>query len=216
MLRGMKFFPILLVALAVFPAAAFADSVAVGDLTYDATSSSTDQFDITDLTGTAAFPPDAPITTPVSITVTSLVVNFSGGSSLTLPGSDFSVVDSSGDVNCTNSACNLFGDNIVSAVLNGTLSPTTGLTGLPAGDTGILTDFSTTITPDSVNCTGGTLLAGCDSAIIYATGVSGTTSATVSAPEPSTWALLGMGLLALAMARRKSWRRSAKASPMTA
>src|SRR5580658_1072045 len=78
----------------------------VGLLSYDAVSGSQDQFDITSLTGVDAFPSAFPITTTLKFTVTSLVVSFTTGSPLTLPGSDFTVVDPQGDVDCTAAACN--------------------------------------------------------------------------------------------------------------
>jgi hypothetical protein len=192
-------------AIACLGAIAFADQIPVGLLSYDAVSASQDQFDITDLTGVAAFPPSFPITTKLNISVTDLVVNFTSGPALTLPGSDFTVVDTAGDLNCTGAGCNLFGDSITSAILTGTFSPTTGLSGLPAGDTGILAAFTTTLTPSS----GPILVAGTDLTIIDATGVSTTPTPTV--PEPSAWLLcLTVIGLALACARLRS-RSSAKA-----
>jgi hypothetical protein len=186
-----------LLAVGLMCAVAHADNIPVGDLSYDAISSTTSQFDITNLTGAGALPPDAPITTLLNFAGLSLVVNFTSGPSLTLPGSDFTV-EPDGEVDCDAPACNLFGDNITSATLTGTLSPTSGLSGLPGSDTGILSAFTTTITPDSVNCTGGTLEAGCDTAIIYATGTTGV----VPTPEPETWGLIGIGLVGLLVARR--------------
>jgi hypothetical protein len=177
---------------------ASADQIGVGLLTYDAISASDNEFDITNLTGTDAFPPDFPITTQLDISVTSLVVDLAGGSTITLPGSDFTTVDSEGDEDCTGAGCNLFGDNITSATLTGTFSPTTGLSGLPAGDTGIEAAFTTTITPA---CGTTYLDAGCDAAEIYATGTSTTT-----APEPGILALVGIGITGLLLIGRKRLR----------
>jgi hypothetical protein len=194
MIQRFPKFLVLLFAMVCISAIASADQIAVGDLSYDAISSSTSQFDITNLTGLSSFPPDFPITSLLTFSVTSLVVDFTSGPSLALPGSDFTVVDADGDLDCTGTGCNLFGDNITSATLTGTLSPTSGLSGLPSGDTGIEAAFTTTITPDPVNCTGGTLAAGCDTAIIYATGISPVSGI----PEPKGWALclvtIGFGL----------------------
>jgi hypothetical protein len=192
MVRHLRQLVVLLSAMACFCTLASADTVAVGLLSYDAISPIQDQFDITNLTGLAALPPDEPITTPLTFTVSSLVVNFTSGPSLTIPGFDFTIVDTDGDVNCTVlSTCNLSGDSITSAILTGTLSPTTGLKGLPPGATGIEAGFTTTITPNPVVCTGGTLEAGCDAATIFAT----TTTHVI--PEPGTVALVGIGMVGL-------------------
>jgi hypothetical protein len=189
-----------LFALGLMSAVAHADNIAVGDLSYDAISASQSQFDITNLTGTDSFPPDFPITTPLTITVTQVVATLSTGGTVTLPGSDFTVVDSEGDVDCTAAACNLFSDLITSAVLTGTLSPTTGLAGLPAGDSGIESAFTTTITP---SCGTTDLSAGCDTAIIYATGISTSGGGGGStAPEPGTWGLMLVGFVGLLVARK--------------
>jgi hypothetical protein len=193
-----------MLAVGLMSAVAHADNIAVGDLSFDAITSSSSQFDITNLTGANSFAPDFPIATTLTISVTQVVVDLLGGGTITLPGSDFTVVDAGGDVDCTGAGCNLFGDAITSATLTGTLSPTSGLSGLPAGDSGILAGFTTVITPDPVNCSGGTLLAGCDTAIIYATGVStgGGGGGTVGAPEPGTWGLMLIGFVGLLVARK--------------
>lgn len=182
---------LLLVLSACFCTVASADQIGVGVLSFDSISPSQSQFDITNLTGTNSFAPDFPISTLLSITVTSLTVNFTSGPALVLPGSAFTTVDAEGDVNCTGAGCNLFGDSITSATLAGTFSPTTGLAGLPTGDTGILAAFTATITP---GCPGiAILVAGCDAAIINATGTAGVTAA----PEPGTLGLAGIGMVGL-------------------
>jgi len=170
---------------------ASADQITVALLSYDAISATSTEFDITNLTGLNAFPPAVPIATPLTISVTSLLVNLSSGSSLTLPGSDFSITDPQGDLDCTVVACNLIGDSITSAILTGTLSPTIGLKGLPPIDTGILAAFHATITPDATHCRGGTLGAGCDTAIIFATGT--------TTPEPGAFSLVGVGFLLIGL-----------------
>ena len=177
---------------------ASADVIGAGELTFDSnTSAALATFDITDLTGVNAFPPTFPITSDLTITVTSLIANLQGGGTITLNGSDFSVVDAQGDVDCTvagdagSGGCDFSAYNLVSATVTGTLNPTTGLAGLPAGDTFIESAFTTTITPN-VGCgpTGGTgtaLTAGCDAATIYASTV----------PEPPSWTLLAIVLIGL-------------------
>jgi hypothetical protein len=166
---------------------ASADTVGIGLLTFDPDTPIPAAFDITNLTGVNAIPPTFPITTQLTITVTSLIANLQVGGTLTLPGSDFTVVDASGDVDCTvagdasTGGCDFAAHPLLSATLTGTLSPLTGLAGLPAGDARILGTFTTTITP---GC-GTTLTAGCDAAEIDATAV----------PEPSAWILFATVLI---------------------
>jgi hypothetical protein len=195
MIRLPKFFILLLAIVCVGGMASAQGTYAVGDLSYDQISGSDNEFDITNLTGSNAFPSAFPITSLLTFSVTNLVVNFTSGPALTLPGSDFTVVDIAGDVDCAAGPCNLFGDNITSAVLTGTFSPTTGLSGLTLPDTGILAAFSTTITP---GCGTSTLDAGCDTAIINATGNGGGISAT---PEPGAFSLICVGVLLIGIMR---------------
>jgi hypothetical protein len=85
----------------------------------------------------------------------------------------------------------------------GTLSPLTGLAGLPAGINEIQSSFTATMTPNAGCGTGTTLSPGCDAAVINA--------ATV--PEPATWTLLGIvsiGLLAGYKFRLFGFSRRAK------
>jgi hypothetical protein len=191
---------LLLSALACIPAIASAQTIAVGDLSFDQISPTTDQFDITNAVGGgfAVNNSGGAVTssTPFNISVSSLTVDLVGGGSIVLPGSDFTSVDSSGDLDCTASACNLFGDDIASATLTGTFSPTSGLSGLDPGYTGIASAYTATVTPSS----GGSLVAGVDTATILATETGGV----VGTPEPSTWLLLGVGMTGLFLVARKT------------
>jgi hypothetical protein len=182
---------------------AFATSIGVGQLQFVGNGTPVTTFDIANRTGSRTSPPDFPITTQLAITVSSLVANIQGGSAITIAGSNFTVVDAQGDLDCTvagnaaSGGCDLSPYSVVSATLTGTLSPTTGLGGLPPG-TSILADFSTTILPDA-SCSGGpssvttsdaALTPGCDTATIFATSPTPT-----AIPEPGTVTLLEIGLL---------------------
>jgi hypothetical protein len=185
----------LLFALTCVPRAASATTIDIGLLTFDADvlTSGSLTFDITDLTGLNAFPPDFPITTPLTITVTNLTANKSGGGTLTIPGSDFT---GGGDVQCSvagdaaSGGCNFAAYTLSSATLMGTLSPTTGLAGLPAGFNGIQNTFTATLLPSS-----GPTLSANDAVDIQATLVTAT-----PVPEPPTGMLLDIGLIGLFVA----------------
>jgi hypothetical protein len=203
MVRRLKQLFVLLGVTVCFSTIAFGDTYDVGIVTYDTISAGQTEFDITNGTGPGASGLGFPITTPLTISITSLVVNFTSGPSLVLPGSDFTVVDSDDDLDCavaTTPACNLFGDSITSATLTGTLSPTTGLAGLTGGDTGILAGFSSTVLPSS----GTTLVDGVDGQLIVATGV----SATGAVPEPEAVWLLGTVIGAVFIGRRRMRRNA--------
>ncbi len=172
---------ILLVLMACVGTVALADTYDVGIFAYDQISGADNEFDIINCTGANAAGCGVPEVDPqLTFTVTSLVVNFTSGPSLNLPGSDFTS-DASGDENCTASACNVFGDNITSATVTGTFSPTTGLSGLTLPDDAILAAFSATLTPSS----GPTLAAGVDAVYLTATG------AVAPVPEPKAVWLVG-------------------------
>jgi hypothetical protein len=191
--------------LAGFSSTAFATSVGVGLLTFDSdviTLGST-SFDVTNLTALGI--PGFPITTPVTITVTHLVANVAGGGPITVDGSNFTVVDPQGDLNClvsgdaASGGCDFSKYVVLNATLTGTFSPTSGLGGLPPGAVGILSTFSTTITPADVdpNCSGpstsaAALVPGCTGTTIFATTVDRT-----AVPEPETLTLLEIGMVGL-------------------
>ncbi len=213
MMRRLTQLLLVLFAVVGFSRVAPADQVAVGDLSYDAGSltATSAAFDITNFDDV-----EGPGSTPLVFAITDVTVNFENGTSEVLPGSDFTT-DADGDEDCTAAACDLSSSSspVVSATLVGTLSPTTGLSGLDPGDTGItgtmtdgLGDAFVTITPGCglTDPGSGTPVLddgatdGCqDTALIYAVETSGVVTST---PEPGTWSLLGIGLIALLIGRR--------------
>ena len=173
-----------------FSGAASAGPIPIGVFSFD-TDGAVSTFNITNLTGASALLPDFPIETQLTISVTSLIASTTSGN-LTLGGNAFTA-DAAGNVNCTapgsasTGGCNFAAFVLTGATLTGTLSPTTGLLGLPPGYSAIASAFTATLTPtcDTV------LSAGCDATIISATPV----------PEPSTMLLFQLGLGALAGSR---------------
>lgn len=184
-----------------------ASAAPVGLLTFDLNTLTGNSFNITNLTGLNAFFPDFPIETPLTIGVTGLTATTTGGT-LALGGNAFTA-DAAGNVNCTvagdaaTGGCNFGAYEILTATLIGSLSPTTGLTGLPAGYTGIASTFTATITPGCDTY----LTAGCDVAFIDATLVADP----AAVPEPSTLVLLGTGVVASWRARRSLKSRRERA-----
>jgi hypothetical protein len=179
--------------------AASATAIPVGLLSFDE-NNGTFAFNVTNLTGLSAFPPDYPITTPLTITVSALTADVDGGGTLTVPGSAFET-DPFGNVNCTkpgdagSAGCNFAAYSLSSALLSGTFSPLSGLTGLPPGFVGIQGAFTATLLPSA----GATLTVG-DFVNIEATLVEPETGSPV--PEPPTAILMEIGLFGL-FARHK-------------
>jgi hypothetical protein len=175
-----------------FPAGSL---IPIGYISYDVTGTNVAQFDIVNLTGANASSPgdlSFPITTPLSFSDLSLVVDFSGGQSKTF-GSSYFTLDSDGFDFDGEQLSTLSGWptgllGATSAVLTGDIS-TLNVT-LNDGTTEPLSNaFSATIADPSG-------LQDTDLAIINAT----------VTPEPATWTLLGMGLLLLGLGRAGSLR----------
>ena len=185
------------IAVCLLSTAARADSYAVGFISLDTPNTATSgQFDITNLTGSSFLPPDAPVSTPLTFTLTSLTVDTSGGT-VVLTGSDFTT-DSSGDL-IGSTTFNLLTTTILNASLMGTLSPTTGIDVSGAGTVTIQGDMTDGLGGTTISLTdpSGSLAPG-DLAVIYAT-----TGAVSVVPEPSILLLLGSGLVGLAATRQR-------------
>jgi len=170
-------------AVSLFTAAASANTIPVGFVSYDATdpTSGLAQFDITNQTGpnSSVFPDTTwPVTNSTNLSSLSLTVNFVSGPPQTF-GSSFIGPDVSGAV--------------ASAVMTGTFSTTTFSLNNGSSVT-VLPGFSATITDPT-----GTLQDQ-DFAIIDAK--------TTTVPEPGSWILLGivLGTGVLGVAKRSMSR----------
>ena len=167
--------------------------IPVGFISYDVTGANVAEFDIANFTGVnASTPPDMtfPITTPLSLTDLSLTVDYSGGHSLVLGPSYFTLAPDglsfNGEQLSTLSGFPTGLFDATSAILTGRFS-TQNVT-LNNGSSGqVYFGFTATITDPN-----GFLSDG-DLAVINAT----------TTPEPSTWMMMGTGLLLLGVARWK-------------
>jgi PEP-CTERM motif len=182
---------LLVAAISVFSAMAFADGVPVGYLSYDVTSSNTFQFDITNQTGpnSSIFPDTTwPVSNTIFLSSLSLTVNFSNGTTQVF-GSSYFTLNSDGISFVGNPLSTL--NPVSNATLTGAFSTTTfnlnNGTSVTVGST-----FSATLLPSS-----GTTLQDQDFVVIY-----GNTSVATT-PEPESLTLMGTGLAALMAFRRK-------------
>ncbi len=167
--------------------AAFAQ-IPVGYVSWDVTFlANAGEFDIVNLTGPNALPPDFPILTTLSLSDLNLVVNFVGGGSATYgPSSGYFSLGPDGEsFNGTSIPIGGTNPEPISATLTGTFSPLS--IDDPSADT-ILSTFSALISPDP----GNSYLMDGDLAVIYATEASVSTT-----PLPSTWWMMLSGLAGL-------------------
>jgi hypothetical protein len=198
---------LLLLTLTVFSAVASADQFPIGLLSFDAANlaGTSGQFDITNQTGPNSFPPSFPVTSSLAFAITSLTVNFTTGSPIVLLAGDFTSDGNGGWL-----GNNSFTSPILSAILVGTLSPTSGVVVSGVGTetfSAFFTDASGNPSVTVTDATGGPLVLG-DLAVIYGS----TTPTTV--PEPGTGVLLGGGIagLILLMLRRRLPQRGSQTS----
>jgi hypothetical protein len=175
--------------------AASAATIQIGLFSYDANTSAGDTFNIFNLTGDLIDDPAFPVETQLAFTVSSFLATLNGGGTLTLGSSAFAD-DGLGNVNCTatgfptTGGCNFAAFDVTSVTISGTLSPTFGLLGLPAGFVGIESTFQAILTAAP-----GVFLTPGDAVIIEAMLVPSTPPTSV--PEPSTMMLLQLGMGAL-------------------
>ena len=179
-------------ALGLLSTPALAGSVPIGYMSYDVTGQNIAQFDFSNQTGPNSSPfPDMtwPVTTPVPLTITSLVVNFMSGPPQTFGPGYFTLAPDGLSLDGTPlSTLN----PMVSATLTGTFS-VTNLTLNDGSKITILPNFTLFLSDPS-----GTLQDG-DFAVLYA-------SYTSPVPEPATLAVLGSGLGSFVFL----WRRKRK------
>jgi mannan endo-1,4-beta-mannosidase len=173
-----------LLAAAIFVASVNATPVPIGVLSFDQamSNSTTGVFNILNLTGISALPPDFPVVIAVQFIDPSLTVEFVGGGTTTLTGFQF-VSDGNGGF-LGQSLFDIAGTPIASAILSGMISPTTLM--LSDGTTVQDEIFTAMLQPSA-----GSSLQFSDTAVINAD----------AAPEPGTWTLLGAGALLLVLVR---------------
>ncbi|HEX4810848.1 MAG TPA: PEP-CTERM sorting domain-containing protein [Bryobacteraceae bacterium] len=198
-----RLIPVILAA-GIFSATAFSATINVGYVAFDVSNPPLAEIDIGNLTGPNSALPDFPITTALSLSNLSLTVDFSSGGPATFgPSSGYFTLSSDGLSFDGQDIFNSVTNPVTQVTLTGDFSSTT----ITSGGSSITIDpsFTATITDSSG------ILADGDAALILAT-TAGTTPPGV--PEPGTYALFGIGLLATAgyrFARAKRTRISSEA-----
>ncbi len=191
---------LLLVATAVglFSTLALAGEVPIGYMSYDVTGLNIAQFDVSNQTGpnSSTFPDMTwPVTTPVPLTITNLVVNFQSGPPMTFGPGYFTLAPDGLSLDGTPLST-------LNPIVSGTLTGMFDVTSLTLNDGSHLTidpNFSVSLTDFSG------LLQDGDFAVLY-----GFPAGPI--PEPATVAVLGSGLGSFAFL----WRRKRKISARVA
>ena len=185
MLRRFSVPKVMALALLLLPSFVLGDSLLnVGVLSLDPVSSTTATFDIYNLTGANALPPDFNVVTPVTFSNILLTLNFVGGGIQTEDPTNFTPDGSNGYQGLFNIDLTQF--PLVDAVLSGVFG-SSDLTLADNSNSIIAPDFVTTLS----------------SAGSLAVGDSTSIDATVT-PEPISVTLAGAGLALVALARRRS------------
>jgi len=192
-----------LTAVALLTGVASAAQLAVGFISWDVTSSTTGEFDITNMTGgNSTGDATFPITSTVTLSSLALKVDFSNGSSETFGPSVYFSPNIFDPTSFDGGTIATGGSNPkpVDATLTGTFSPTT-VTLFDGSTATISPTFTETI--ESSSGAGSALNDG-DNAIIYATTTGGG-----SVPEPGFWMLLAayLGGALLLVYRKSIWSR---------
>jgi hypothetical protein len=189
----------LLAVLAFWGCFAYADDIPVGVISYDSfliagqDGVATDAFNVFNATGSASFPPIFPALTAVSFTDATFTLRETDGTTIVVP---LGSIDSGPLLdNLGNPLFSLqFPDDVafVSATFAAILNETT----LVLSD-GSTVEVSDVITGTILPSTGASLVAGQDSAVVNASTV------VVPTPEPATVGLMGLGLLAAGLLRKR-------------
>ena len=196
---------------AIFTPFLAASDIPAGYVSYDVTGLNVAQFDIVNATGpnSSTFPdPTFPIVTSVSLSSLSLVVDYASGGPLTFGSSYFTLASDGLSFNGNPlSTLNGPGSGGLFGALSATLTGVFDTTALTLNDGSTVTvnpGFSATISGSGA----GGLLQDADNAVLFATPAGGPPPPVV--PEPSTWVLVGTGLLGLAGKARSGGRRLLK------
>jgi hypothetical protein len=181
MRKILMFLPLLILAL--FSTVVSAASIPIGVISLDPTGvASGATFDIQNLTGLSALPPDFPVTTALTLDITSLTLDFTSGPPQVLTSSDFTADGFGGFTG--NNIFDLSSTSILSATLMGTLMPTSIIVAGSGSET-LDGSFSAIVLPSS-----GTSLSFFDNANITAP-----TAVISGTPEPGSYVLMALSLI---------------------